>query len=69
VIKSEEQSFLWMSNSKEDAHPGHFHGGHGDSKIYMGNGFHRLVAAGLWAKEPKPLLNVHFVLISPHSSQ
>lgn len=44
--------FLFVCNHKDFAHPneggGHYDTTHGGNKIYMGNGFHRFVAYGLW---------------------
>ncbi len=54
VLRAE---FLFVSNDKELAHPGHYNNSHGASKIYIGNGFHRFVACGLWLENHafKPL--------------
>ena len=49
--------FLAVCNQREWAHRGHYDITHGNSKIYICNGFHRLVAYGLWICENgfKPL--------------
>jgi hypothetical protein len=43
--------FLFVCNDKEMAHPNHYDNTHGEHKIYMGNGFHRFVAYGLWISQ------------------
>ena len=45
--KAWQYSFLLLSNDKELVHPGHYHNNYGTDKIYIANGFHRLVAYGL----------------------
>ena len=54
VLKAD---FLSICNERELAHPEpddptlprvHYDDSHGDNKIYINNGFHRLVAYGLW---------------------
>ena len=56
--------FLFVSNCKEYAHPGddHYNNDHGENKIYIGNGFHRFIAYGLWITQNgfKPL-EVYYV--------
>jgi hypothetical protein len=50
--------FLFVCNQKEYAHPeNHYDDSHGQNKIYIGNGFHRFVAYGLWISQNgfKPL--------------
>ncbi len=41
--------FLLLSNDKDLVHPGgdHYHANYGRDKLFIGNGFHRLVAYGL----------------------
>lgn len=56
--------FLFVCNQRELAHPGnHYDDSHGQHKIYIGNGFHRFVAYGLWKFEygfkPLELFYVH----------
>jgi hypothetical protein len=48
VLKAD---FLFVSNDREFAHPNHYDNSHGENKIFMGNGFHRLVAYGLWVRQ------------------
>ncbi len=54
--------FLFVSNDKELAHKEHYDTSHGENKIYIGNGFHRFVAYGLWISQNgfKPL-EVYYV--------
>lgn len=53
-----EADFLFVCDQREYAHPGsHYDDSHGPNRIYIGNGFHRFVAYGLWISENgfKPL--------------
>jgi hypothetical protein len=56
--------FLFVCNQRALAHPGddHYDASHGDRKLYIGNGFHRFVAYGLWIRKYgfRPL-EVHYV--------
>ena len=66
--------FLFVCNHKDYAHPNeemvHYdttHEENGENKIYMGNGFHRFVAYGLWISEngfkPLELYYAHYVSV------
>ena len=45
-----EAEFIFVCNSRKYAHDTKFHYGphHGPNRIYIGNGFHRFAAYGLW---------------------
>jgi hypothetical protein len=57
-----QAEFLFISNDRNYAHPGHYDDSHGEDKIFIGNGFHRFIAYGLWISQYGfKLIEVYYV--------